>query len=400
MISTQSPIIIKDIVIKNNHRQTHQTSWALYIGTGQKFTLFRMTKVDLYPELHPKNIWRSTPRITCLFQAVLTGLTLILLVVQPVNLQADVWSFFWENDLLVGSDDHYTNGIGLAWFTDKMCSDELSHLEKEYGNFMRNLVGSLPYVHLEQCQQLAGIKVFQQIITPTDTSEEDLIEDDVPYAGYLSFTFLLMTQREESVSRYHFNLGVIGPNSGAETTQKSFHRLIGNDGPRGWKHQLKTQYTMGIGYHNATTLLSQTTGAGNTIDLIRIGGFELGNFFSGAQIGGKLRYGYNFPTLEDFVDGVGLEGIESSFRATTQSLDYGWSVNLAAYLTAVAHIYVIDNASNHDLSRRALYYTQAFSVSLYLEKIQISFSLEAMVALFRDSMLNSGWGGVDLSRRF
>ncbi len=325
---------------------------------------------------------------------------LILVFCQPVTLKADVWSFFWENDLLVGSDDQYTNGIGLAWFSDNLCSDQLSYFEREYGDLMSDVVESLPYVNLEQCQNLAGIKVFQQIITPTDTSEENLIEDDVPYAGYLSFTFLLMNQNEDSTSRYHISLGVIGPQSGAETTQKSFHRLIGNDEPKGWKHQLKTQYTVGVGYHNASIIVDLNTGAGNKFDLARIGGFDLGNFFSGAHIGGKLRYGYNFPSLEDFVDGVGLEGTGSSFKATTQSLDYGWSINLSAYLTAVAHIYVIDNASSHDLDRRTLYYSQAFSVSLYLEKIQISFSIEGIVALFRDSLLNSGWGSVELSRRF
>ncbi len=334
-------------------------------------------------------------RLHPLSSIVFSVLISIILLLINSSVYADSWSFFWENDLLVGSDDQYTNGIGLTWMSEALCHSDLSKFEQVYGEIMRDMVNSPQWADLQSCRQIAGIKVSQGVITPTDTTEEELIEDDLPYSGYLTHTFLMFEWDQESISRYHFNIGLVGPSSGAEFSQKYLHRIIGNGEPKGWDNQLSDQLTAGIGYSYSQFLWQGELNDGNGLDLRMIAGAEVGNFYTGALLGSMARYGYNYPRNVGPIDGFTLEGINSDTDSS-----YGWSVNLGATLNAVGYLYVVDAAEDHDLERKILFLSPVFSICLYFSNTQFVFSLESTIGVFNDKVQRSGWGGIEIVKRY
>jgi hypothetical protein len=60
--------------------------------------------------------------------------------------------------------------------------------------------------------------------------------------------YLLFEWNNNEMEETYFKVGVVGPVSGAEWSQKSLYNVIGNDEPEGWHHQLSNQPTLGLGY--------------------------------------------------------------------------------------------------------------------------------------------------------
>ena len=79
--------------------------------------------------------------------------------------------------------------------------------------------------------------------TPDDISVVDLIEEDRPYAGWL-YGAVLLQIADERLRRQHafeLQLGIIGPEAGAEWAQTEVHKLIDDEIPMGWDNQLPTE---------------------------------------------------------------------------------------------------------------------------------------------------------------
>jgi hypothetical protein len=86
-----------------------------------------------------------------------------------------------ENDAFTGSDNNYTNGIGIGWSTDEVGT---------YGerSFVRNwaeLWSFLPFVLSEDYRTYASWTVGQEMHTPDDITVPDPPLTDQPYAGVL-----------------------------------------------------------------------------------------------------------------------------------------------------------------------------------------------------------------------
>ncbi|MBU2512530.1 lipid A deacylase LpxR family protein [bacterium] len=316
------------------------------------------------------------------------------------TVSADSWSYFWENDALVGTDQHYTNGIGISWMSGELCGNGLGDFEQRYGNAMKELIDSVPQVELGPCNQVVGLKVSQMIVTPEDTWRRDRVVDDLPYAGYLSLIFFLNEWDDDSISQYRFSVGIVGPSSGAEITQTLYHRLTGNSPPRGWKYQLEDAWMVGVGYYSSRGYWEKPTDAGYTMNLSTSLGWDIGNFYTGATLGAMFRYGYNFPKNGASVEGFSLGGAGSEFIANTISGQYGWSFNLGAYINTAAYVYIIDSAKDYDIERDLIFTSHVIGMSLYINHIQVTFSLNGTTGLINDSFMVDGWGGLELTRLF
>ena len=90
--------------------------------------------------------------------------------------------------------------------------------------------------------------VGQNMYTPYDLRNADQVPGRHPYAGYLygavgyrdpvhygSFTVY---------DDYELQVGVLGPSSGAEQTQKLIHKWLGCKYPAGWEHQLHDEFEL------------------------------------------------------------------------------------------------------------------------------------------------------------
>lgn len=208
---------------------------------------------------------------------------LLLAVATPSRAQVDGPSrltLTWENDLLAGTDRHYTNGlrIELAGRLDpRVLPAWLAGDEAEW-----------------------GLAVGQRIYTPERLDEVALVTDDRPYAGW-SYLALSVTRRVAALAwedRIGLTLGIVGPASGAQATHELAHGLFRSESPRGWRHQLRDEPTFSLAYR-ASVQLSRGEVGGLTCDVRPTLGVSFGNVATFASLGAAARFGLGVPDASE-----------------------------------------------------------------------------------------------------
>ena len=228
-------------------------------------------------------------------------------------------TFHWENDGTLprpgGTDRYYTNGLKLdlawrpAWALELLDDAPFS---EGFGPDLRAAF---------------GLSVSHLIFTPEDLAREDLIEDDRPYAGWLSFAAYLqragqLSPRVAVFDHAELDVGVVGQNSGAEALQKAVHAAwFDEQRPNGWENQLKNEPSINLTYRlkwRFSTLDRLTFDGSPDADpgsnpfefqaIPEIGG-TVGTVYRRAEAGLTARFGWNLP--DDF-GATRLEDVNSA----------------------------------------------------------------------------------------
>lgn len=203
-----------------------------------------------------------------------------------------VFTIIEENDLIVDTDRHYTQGIKLSY----LLAD--GHLPQ----WLKRVSARVPTVGFENRTERLGIQVGQSIFTPGDLSAAGLLPDDRPYAGWL-YTGLILQRRgltpagNLTLEHLQLDVGIIGPQSLADKAQTWVHEVRGFDVPRGWDNQLGNEPGVAFKYQRAW-LFSPFGKEQRFFDFIPMTGFSLGNVETAFRLGGTVRLGVNLP--EDF----------------------------------------------------------------------------------------------------
>jgi len=149
------------------------------------------------------------------------------------NLKANPYhnylSASYENDLIGdGSDRYYTSGVRLSYF----------NTETRLPDFIDNAANALPGFEVNETTS-TFFTIGQNIYTPEDVSTAVPNPKDRPYAGWLYGSVGMATLSQDHLDELELTLGVVGPSSLAEQTQKFIHRHITDSPiPHGWKYQL------------------------------------------------------------------------------------------------------------------------------------------------------------------
>ena len=197
----------------------------------------------------------------------------------------------WDNDKVVDTDRHYTNGMRIAYSYDKPTGQWATS-----GDALARHT-----LFTDRSNLRTGWTLGQDIYTPEDVDRFVPDPLDRPYAGW---SYLGLTVQNETPKTspgiqdtMELDLGVIGPAAHAGQVQNGFHRLINVSVSRGWRSQL----------NNEAALLATRTHKrrydfmpvyGFNTDIIGHGTAQLGNVRTGAAIGATVRVGENLP--EDF----------------------------------------------------------------------------------------------------
>lgn len=200
-----------------------------------------------------------------------------------------VFTVLEENDMVVKTDRHYTQGIKLSYF----------HRDGAMPQWMHRLSQAVPTVGFDERVARFGLQLGQNIYTPANTRSSAPLPDDRPYAGWLYAGFALhrkglIAQRWPTLESLEVQLGVIGPESLAEQAQTWVHEVRGIDEPNGWRHQLDTEPGIALRYWRGARLIfsPQTS---RRLDFIPHFAGSLGNIETSVRLGGTLRAGYNLP---------------------------------------------------------------------------------------------------------
>lgn len=181
---------------------------------------------------------------------------LIALALLPCLALADKLTLFAENDVLNRTDGFYTHGSQIRYETD-------DHW---------------------------GLQVSQLMYTPENKDSPDPQYGDRPYCGVLKAQFSKEFLKANSGEYIGLTLGVVGPASGAEQTQKAVHWLINSAQPMGWDWQLFNEPIANLALYKTYSLPLTSF-----LEYRPLAGVNLGNELTDAEAGNIVRLGWNMP---------------------------------------------------------------------------------------------------------
>ncbi len=191
-------------------------------------------------------------------------------------------TFVLENDVFVHNDEGYTSGVALIW---------VPHTTPDWASRFAHFFPWIP----EQGRVRVGYAFGQSIFTPSDVTVQDPPHDDRPYAGWLYGTLGLGIETGRRLDQLALTLGVVGPASGAEQSQKLLHEIVPSRKPRGWDTQLENEPGIGLAYQRSWRKVAAVDFAEIELDLTPHLGATLGNVFTYANAGLTLRFGQQLP---------------------------------------------------------------------------------------------------------
>lgn len=218
-----------------------------------------------------------------------------LLLVGSVRAEETRVSATLQNDIFAGSDGGgYTNGIALSRI-DTPSPGEQSVRPQWLLSPISALLGVGPAT-------LTLSSLNQLMMTPADITRKIPDPADSPYMGALWYRAAQVSVQGEVADMLAFNVGVIGPASGARQTQTLIHKLTGSDKPEGWDYQVHQRALLGIERYRAIRLAESGAADGQpSSDVIALAGASFGNWQSSAGATLMLRYGTNlkqsYPTV-------------------------------------------------------------------------------------------------------
>ena len=158
-------------------------------------------------------------------------------VAQALSPNSPLLIFYLENDIFGGTDKHYTNAAKVTWLSASLGQDSPARKITNLGRY-------LPFWNASKLADTSMHMAFSlgQNIFSRDIEQSSLIVDDRPYAGWSYFSSAIQWRKMMSFKTFEISLGIVGPSSLAEESQKIVHNwLSGSEKPMGWSNQLSDE---------------------------------------------------------------------------------------------------------------------------------------------------------------
>lgn len=268
-----------------------------------------------------------------------------LLVEDKSDWEFERINFYFENDVFSQTDNGYTDGGRLAVLM--------------YRPDTQNEWLKIPFTENAYRANFISFSLTQQMFTPDDLNETELIEDDRPYAGWLYLEFGLHQSSAKHLDSLTMRVGVVGPASGMEQLQRFVHENTGADVAQGWDNQLSNEIGIQLNYQHKWRYATEPLWGIDSSFIPYVGG-EFGNIAIKANAGALLRVGWNVP--EDFGSNSIDEGGENGIPIRTKCLcpastPFSLTLNLAGGGTLVAHDIFLDGntfTDSHSVEKKYL----------------------------------------------
>ena len=293
---------------------------------------------------------------------------------------ANTFGFSWDNDLFLGQDKNYTNGVRLSWVGDGQADCENN------GGFtcgVARTLDPLPGVSAADERHALTVSLQQIMITPSDIERETPDYNDLPYVGYTNLEVGLFSWDRKNLYGYGLRGGVVGPDSGAERSQKMVHRVTGSNEPQGWDNQLGPDTIGGVWFLHAHRLFRNTSDSGYQTELGTAWGIDANNFDGNAQAGGFIRFGRNLPGnfIPDYA-GIGTAG---SLVGLFDNPGFGWEVFLGAAGQYNGYSYIEEHAGRYDIETRDFTGSLITGFGLRNSGFSFTLTLQTSTSPIRDS---------------
>ena len=157
---------------------------------------------------------------------------------------AGALGIYFENDVFAGTDRYYTNGVMISWSSPNL----QKYSDTPYANPLLPLFDILPYINDANYQKNLVFVFGQDMYTPSDTQAYKPLPSDRPYAGWLYGGTGVVWKDAEVRNSLLLDIGVVGPWSLAQQTQRTVHDMLGIAHPNGWDNQLHNELGLDLVY--------------------------------------------------------------------------------------------------------------------------------------------------------
>lgn len=199
-----------------------------------------------------------------------------------------------ENDVLVGEDRHYSNGLFLSVLAPR----------GNLPSWIRAAAYALPPYNDEPSEVRWGFAIAHEMYTPENSAIEELIPEDRPYAGFFYLRLGLYRDRNREVDgkipfldSLEIDLGVVGPAALAKQSQNLLHEIFPSPTFEGWDNQLKNEVGLVLRRARHWRLPAEPLEVGRGLRVDAIAGLiaELGNVKTAGTAAILLRAGWRLP---------------------------------------------------------------------------------------------------------
>ncbi len=203
------------------------------------------------------------------------------LAAQPASgTTSPTYTLRFDNDVLAGTDRCYTGGLALHRATAPRVG-AASRVERFFS-------GGDP-----QAATALHFSVAQAIYTPDNIRRSEILADDRPYAGVLTAGIAVPVVRDTRADLFSLTVGVVGPWSGGEKSQRWVHSVIGGIDPAGWSHQLGNEAVVQLRWDRRWRGLETGETGGFGARLVPHAGLGVGSLSMDANLGATIRAGWN-----------------------------------------------------------------------------------------------------------
>ncbi len=299
-----------------------------------------------------------------------------------------------DNDLLAsGSDQYYTNGIQLTYYNVDR------HAPPVIERFLDDVVGYDVGVATS-----TSFFLGQKIFTPKDITIAEEQPGDRPWAGWLYAGFLMSNIYPDHSDRLGVVVGVVGPASLAEPTQKFIHDKI-SDSPRpaGWDNQLRSEPGLIVTWDRRwQNFAGYTTGNYRTQFEPNVS-VALGNINTYAGAGMNVTFGPAQNEFRDVPPRIYPAGLGSGYFDHPNSRDWDWYTFAGVNGRAVARDIFLDGNTfrgGPSVDKKDFVYDANAGVAFTYKDTRLSYGLTYRSKEFHGQEDETVFGSVGVSYRF
>lgn len=299
------------------------------------------------------------------------------------------FSVLFENDLFYNSDHDYTNGVELAYTT----------APQDTPDWAVRTARLLPFF-AQEGDVRTRYALGQAIFTPHNLKLANPPLTDRPYAGLLYGSFGLVDDTGRNLDQLQVTLGVVGPASLAEDTQKWIHGIIHGQDPKGWSTQLRDEPALIVQYERSIKLIEPQSVLGLIFDAEPHYGIAVGNVYDYVNVGAMARLGFNLPKdygplrIDPSLPGSGF------FEPTG---DIGGYIFAGVDGRAIARNLFLDGnsfQSSRSVDKLNLVGDISIGAAIVFRAFQLSFTHVIRSREYSTQKAQDRFGAVDLSVRF
>jgi len=320
--------------------------------------------------------------------------------------EANTLTFYQENDIYSGTDRDYTNGLKFTWI-----SQDLSEYRQNphIPVWSYPLIENLPFVNEPGFQRTFSLSLGQNIYTPEDLQKYEQTDGDRPYAGIMYLEIGFHSRNYRRMDTIAIDIGIIGPHSYAEKSQKAVHEWTGSHYPNGWDSQIKDEPILNLYYERKWKFIQGNKGIrGFDYDFVPHIGCAVGNAFTGINAGGQLRFGWNLPN--DFGTFIIRPGSDTNApldvndpRFFAEKKQFGIHIFAAIDSMAVQRNITLDGnlmRSSYHVDKEPFVASFACGVGMIIHRFKITYSYVFTTKVFETQEDEQNFGAVTISYTF